>query len=130
MRLPLWPERDLAVIGAPDGLRVLPRVGTRGRVAHVPDRHLPLQRAQLLLVEDLVDQALVAHGHDVTALRGGDPGRLLPAVLKGVEREVAQAGDVVLRRVDAEDPAFVARAVSGVQQIWGGGVHDRGMMLS
>ena len=54
-------ERDLAPVGAPDRLRVLPRVGARRRVADVADGHVALQRAQLLLVEDLVDEALVAH---------------------------------------------------------------------
>ena len=52
---------------------------------------LALQRAQLLLVEDLVDEALVAHGHDVAVLGGRDPGRLLAAVLERVEREVRRA---------------------------------------
>ena len=97
-RLPLWAERDLAPVGAPDRLRVLPRVRAGGRVADVADRHLALQRAQLLLVEHLVDEALVAHRHDVAALRRGDAGGLLPAVLEGVEREVREAGDVVTRR--------------------------------
>ena len=90
-------ERDLAPVGAPDGLRVLPRVRAGGRVADVADRHVALQRAQLLLVEHLVDEALVAHGHDVAALGGGDARRLLPAVLERVEREVGEAGDVVRR---------------------------------
>ena len=90
-------ERDLAPVGAPDGLRVLPRVGAGGRVADVADRHVALQRAQLLLVEDLVDEALVAHRHDVAALGGRDARGLLPAVLEGVQREVREAGDVVPR---------------------------------
>ena len=81
------------------------------------DRHLALQRAQLLLVEDLVDEALVAHGHDAAACDDGDAGGLLPAVLERVEREVRQAGDVVAGRVDAEDAALVARSVAGIEQI-------------
>ena len=109
-------ERDLAPVGAPDGLGVLPRVRARGRVADVADRHVALQRAQLLLVEDLVDEALVAHGHDVAALRRGDAGRLLPAVLQRVEGEVRQAGDVVAGGVDAEDAALVARSVAGIEE--------------
>src|SRR5581483_3806194 len=63
---------------------------------------------QLLLVEDLGDEAGVAQGGDVAALAGGDPGRLLAAVLQRVEAEVGEAADVVARRVDAEHPAFVA----------------------
>ena len=74
-------ERHLAAVGAPDGLRVLPRVRSRGRVAHVPDGHLALERAQLLLVEDLGDEAQVAHGHDLAGVRRRDPGRFLAAVL-------------------------------------------------
>ena len=50
----------------------------------MPDRHVALEGAQLLLVEHLVDEALVAHRHDVAALGDGDAGRLLAAVLKGV----------------------------------------------
>ena len=78
-------ERELAPVVAPDRLRVLPGAAAGRRVADVADRHVALQRAQLLLVEDLVDEALVAHRHDVAALAGGDPGRLLAAVLERVE---------------------------------------------
>jgi hypothetical protein len=83
----------------------------------VADRHVALQRAQLLLVEHLADQPLVAHGHDVAALRGGDARRLLPAVLEGVQGEVGQPGDVVAGGVDAEDPALVARSVAEVDLV-------------
>ena len=76
------------------------------------DRHVAVERAQLLLVEDLGDEPGVAQGGDVTALAGGDPGRLLAAVLERVEREVGEPGDLVPGRVDAEDPALVARAVA------------------
>ena len=40
-----------------------------------------LQRAQLLLVEDLGDQPEVAHRHDVAAFGSGDPRGLLATVL-------------------------------------------------
>jgi len=54
----------------------------------VPDRHLTLQRAQALLVEDLAHEAEVALGDDVAAAVGArDPRGLLPAVLERVERE-------------------------------------------
>ena len=76
------------------------------------DRHLALQRAQLLLVEDLVDEALVAHGHDVAALRGGDARRLLAAVLERVEREVREARDFATGGDYAEDAALIARAIA------------------
>ena len=79
------------------------------------DRHVAREGAQLLLVEHLRDEAEVAHGHDVAALAGGDARRLLSAVLERVEREVGEARDVHLRRVDAEDAAFVARSVTMVE---------------
>ena len=102
-------EGQLAAVVAPDRLRVLPGAAAGGRVAHVADRHVALERPQLLLVEDLGDEPEVAQRGDVAALAGGDPGRLLAAVLERVEAEVGEAGDVVPGRVDAEDAAFVAR---------------------
>ncbi len=78
------------------------------------DGHVPLQRPQLLLVEDLVDEPLVAHRHDVAALGRRDAGGLLAAVLEGVEREVREAGDVVPGGIDAEHAALVARPVAFV----------------
>ena len=85
------------------------------------DRHVPLQRTQLLLVEDLVDEPLVAHRHDVAALRGGDAGGLLAAVLERVEREVREAGDFAARRDYAEDAALIARSIAGVEDGFRGG---------
>jgi hypothetical protein len=38
-------------------------------------------------------------------------GALLPAMLQGEEAEVGEASDVVSRREDAEDPAFIMRAI-------------------
>ena len=108
-------ERDLAPVGAPDGLRVLPRVRAGRRVADVPDGQVAVQRAQLLLVEDLVDEPLVAHGHDVAALRDGDARRLLPAVLQGIEGEIGEAGDIGAWGADAEDAALVARSVAELE---------------
>ena len=43
---------------------------------------------------------------------GGDPGRLLAAVLEREQREVREPGDVVSGRVDPEDAALVARSVA------------------
>jgi hypothetical protein len=48
----------------------------------------------------------------VTVFRGRDAGRFLAAVLERVQREVCEPGDVLLRRVDAEHAALVARAVT------------------
>ena len=80
------------------------------------DRHVPLQRAQLRLVEDLVDEALVAHRHDVAALGDGDAGRLLTAVLERVEREVGVPGDLATGRDYAEDTALIARTIAVFQE--------------
>jgi len=105
-------ERDLAPVGAPDGLGVLPGARARRGVAHVPERHLALEGAQLLLVEDLVDEALVAQGHDPAVLRRRDSRRLLPAMLERVEREVGQARDLRAGREEPEHAALVAGAVA------------------
>jgi hypothetical protein len=78
----------------------------------VADCHVALQRPQLLLVEDLGDEAGVPQGGDVAALAGGDPGRLLAAVLQRVEAEVGEARDVVPGCVYAKHPALVAGAVA------------------
>ena len=49
-----------------------------------------------MLGEDLADETEVAPGHDVAAaVGGGDPRRLLAAVLERVEREEGQARDLV-----------------------------------
>ena len=105
-------EGDLAAVVAPDRLRVLPGAAAGGRVADVADRHVALQRLQLLLVEDLGDEAGIAQGGDVAALAGGDPGRLLAAVLQRVEAEVGEPGDVVPGCVYAKDAALVARPIA------------------
>src|ERR671934_101768 len=81
-----------------------------GRVARVPDRDLAVQTAQLLLGENLGDEAEVAE-HGQTAVVGdSDTGRLLPAMLEREEAEVADAGDVAVGRADAEDAAHQATA--------------------
>ena len=105
-------ERHLAPVVAPDRLRVLPRAAAGRRVADVADRHVAVERAQLLLVEDLGDEPGVAQGRDVPALAAGDAGRLLAAVLERVEREVGEPGHVVAGGVDPEHPALVARTVA------------------
>ena len=105
-------EGELAAVVAPDRLGVLPGAAAGGRVADVADRHVALERPQLLLVEDLGDEPRVPHGGDVAALAGRDPGRLLAAMLERVETEVGETGDVMPWGVDAEDAAFLARTIS------------------
>ncbi len=79
------------------------------------DRHLALERAQLLLVEDLRHEPEIPDGHDLVRLGCRDPRRLLAPVLKGVEGEVGEPGDVALRRVHAEHTALVARPVPEIE---------------
>jgi hypothetical protein len=53
---------------------------------------------------------------DVAPARsGGNPGRLLTAVLEREQGEVREPGDVVLRGIDPENAAFVARPVTLVE---------------
>ena len=106
-------ERELAAVAADDRLRVLPFGGSGRRVADVPNRHVAQQRAQLVLVEHLRHEPLVAERHDAgAAWRGRDPRRLLSAVLEREQREVREPCDVTLRRIDAEHAAFVARSIA------------------
>ena len=121
MRLPLWASASSDVpVGARaavHGLGVLPLVGAGGRVADVADGQVTREGTEVVLLEDLVDQAQRALRDDVaTAVGCGDARRLLAAMLQGVEREVGQARDVVLGGVDPEDAALVARAVALVQR--------------
>src|SRR6266542_3706001 len=91
--------------GLHERLGVPPLRGAGGRVARVADRDLAVEAAQLLLVEDLGDEAHVAQRGQATVVGDGDPRRLLAAVLEGEEAEVGDAGDVPLGRVDAEEAA-------------------------
>ncbi len=111
-------ERELATgpVGALRALHrlgVLPRVRPGGGVAHVADRKLPGERAQVVLGEHLAHEPQLAAGHDVAAVVGRrDPRRLLAAVLERVQREVRQARDLVSGRVYAKHTALVARSVT------------------
>jgi hypothetical protein len=74
----------------------------------VADRDLAAEPAELLLAEDLRDEAHVAKSGDAARVGDRDPGRLLAAVLQGEEPEVREARDVAVGCVDAEDPAHQA----------------------
>src|SRR3954471_9646307 len=111
-------ERELAAVAAAAGaavhrLRVLPLVGARGRVADVADREIAAERLEVVLLEDLADEAQRALGDDVAARIGcGDAGRFLPAMLQGIEGEVRVTADVEFGSVDPEDAALVPRSVA------------------
>ena len=71
------------------------------------DRELTAQPAQLLLVEDLRDEAHVAQRRQPAAVGNGDSGGLLPAMLQREETEVRDAGDVTPRRPNSEQTAHL-----------------------
>ena len=80
------------------------------------DRQFAAERAQIVLLEHLANQPQRALGDDVpVAIRCGDSRGLLAAVLKRVQSEVRQPGDVVIGRIDAEDAAFVTRALAVIE---------------
>ena len=118
IRLPLWASASSrrlppVPVGALHRLRVRPGVGAGRRVADVADRELAAERGDVVLVEDLADEAEVAAGDDRAADVGrGDARGLLPAVLERVQREKGQPGHLVIGRVDPEDAALVARTVA------------------
>ena len=100
------PERDGAPAAVLDQrLRVRPLRRAGRRVARVADRDVAVQAAQLLLVEDLRDEAHVAQHGQAAVVGDGDPGRLLAAVLEREQPEVGDARDVALGGADAEDAA-------------------------
>ena len=90
------PERDRAPMPALDQrLRVRPVGRAGGRVARVADRGVAVQAAELLLVENLRDEAHVAQHRQPAVVGDRDPGRLLAAVL---QREEAEEGRRARRR--------------------------------
>ena len=70
------------------------------------------KKRQLLLVEDLGNEARVAHRRDVAALTSCDSGGLLTAVLECVEAEVGEAGDIVAGCEYAKHAALIARSIA------------------
>jgi hypothetical protein len=75
------------------GLGVLPRGGAGGRVPDVTQSNVPgLERSEPRLIENLRDEAHVAHGGRPLAVGDGYPGGLLAAVLESVEAEVRALG--------------------------------------
>ena len=111
-------QRDLAAraVGALRALHrlgVLPGVRPGRRVAHVADRQLAGERAQVVLGEHLADEAELAARDDVPAAVGRrDARRLLPAVLERVQREVRQTRHLVTGRIQSEHSALIARSLT------------------
>ena len=109
-------ERDRARAPVVDQrLRVRPAVRAGRRVARVPDRDLARQCVQLLLVEDLRDEAHVAHDGEPAAVGDGDPGRLLAAVLEREQAEVREPRHVSLLRANAEDATHLLVRQTGIR---------------
>ena len=116
VRLPLCPSVTVRAPVLHDRLRVRPVRRARGRVARMADRRVTLQAAQLLLGEDLGDEAHVSQ-HGETALVGdGDSGRFLPAVLQREQAEVRDARYVTVWSANAEDAAHLDRHLVGLPQ--------------
>ena len=81
------------------------------------DRRVTLQAAQLLLGEDLGDEAHVSQ-HGETALVGdGDSGRLLPAMLQREQAEVRDARYVTIGGANAEDATHLDGHLEGLPQV-------------
>ena len=87
------------------GLGVVPGRGPGGRIAGVANGQVPDQAGQLVVVEDLGDEAHVLHDHHRGAVAHGHPGRFLSPVLEGVKPVEDYGGHVAPGSVDAEDPA-------------------------
>ena len=96
--------------GAERGLGVLPRRGAGRGVPGVADGEVAAQAAERRFVEDLADQPEVLVDHDRGAVGHRDPGRLLTAVLEGVQAEIGQLRDLLPRRPDTEDATGVLRS--------------------
>ena len=88
-----------------DRLGVDPVAGAGGRVAGVADGHVAAQTGELALVEHGGDQTHVLHHGDGVAVAHGHAGRLLAAVLQGVETVEGQVCHRAPRGIDPEDSA-------------------------
>src|SRR5215210_2659115 len=94
------------------GLGVLPGGGAGRRVADVAEGQVSgLEGGETWSVEDLRDEAHVAHRGRALPVGDGDARRLLAPVLEGVEPEVRALGQLPreLAGVEAEDPARLLR---------------------
>ena len=86
-------DGDLAVRAVDqERLRVLELALARGRIARVPDRDVPGQRLQRLLVERFGHVPHRARDAQLLAVGAADAGALLAAMLERVEAEVGEVG--------------------------------------
>ena len=111
--------------GAERRLGVLPRGGAGRGVPGVADGEVAAQAAQRRLVEDLADQPEVLVDDDRGAVGHRDPGRLLTAVLEGVQTEIGQLRDLFPRRPDTEDATGVLGSGSSGDRGRASAVHHR-----
>src|SRR4029077_2803231 len=91
--------------------RVRQAGAARRAVAGVADRDVNGEVLEVLLVEDLGDQAHVLVDADALTVGDGDARGLLPPVLERVEPELGEVGDVLAGTVDAEDATLLVEAV-------------------
>ena len=98
-------DRSIAQLGR-ERLDVLGQGAPGGRVAHVADRDPPRKAGQPGLIEDVGDVAHLADRVHRAAIDAHDTGRLLAAVLKGVQAQIGEVGRLLVI-VDADYPAHV-----------------------
>ena len=96
-----------------DGLGVEQRRVAGGGVARVADGHVAGELGEHVVGEDFGDQAHALDVGQMLAVGGGDAGRLLAAMLQGVEAEIGLARGVGMA-VDGDDAAFFAELVGVV----------------
>ena len=94
-----------------DRLGVAEAAGAGRRVAGVADRRDAVERAELVLGEDLRDEPHAGLQRELPAVGGADAGALLPAVLERVDAVEGEPRHIDGRRPDAEDAASFAGRV-------------------
>ena len=114
VRLPLWPRaKPPSPDSTVDRLGVVPRARSGGGVPGVADGHVALKRRQLVLIEDVGDQAHVLDDPQPLPVTDRHPGRLLAAVLQGEQAVVGQERHGKPGSVDAEHAAGFFRVIVG-----------------
>src|SRR5439155_24853307 len=108
------PHRERAVCAVDaNGLGVLLAAGAGSGVASVADRGVTRQVAEVVLLEDLRDEAHAAMQVDAESVGRGDAGALLAAVLEGIDAVEGDAGYIFTGRVDAEYAALLSPGLVG-----------------